>query len=50
MYGYCAVLKDAKIKMAKRWGFDEGRHDRFLQMLQNIGFLLKAAKMRARSV
>ena len=48
MHGYCVVLKDAKLKAAKRWGFPEGRQDRFLQIVQNIGFSLKAAKIRAR--
>ncbi|NNM85314.1 MAG: hypothetical protein HKL96_06110 [Phycisphaerales bacterium] len=43
-------MKDAKLKVAKRWCFPEGCQDRFLQILQNIGFLLKDAKMRARSV
>ena len=47
MHGYYAVLKAARLKTAKRWGFPKGCQDRFLQILQNIGFFLKDAKMRA---
>ena len=43
-------MKAAKIKVAKHWCFAEGRQDRFLQILRNIGFLLKAAKMRGYAV
>ena len=49
-HGYWLVLKDAKLKAAKHWGFPEGCQVRFLQILQHIGFLLKDAKLCARSV
>ena len=46
-HGYGLVLKDAKLKAAKRWCFPEGCQDRVLQIVQNIVFLLKDAKMHA---
>ena len=35
MHGYWVVLKDAKIKAAKHWGFDEGCQDRRVWGTQN---------------